>query len=83
MASGGGETVEGMETKMERAKKENELKKYNLNMIYVSGPGHGGNAITSNTYLEGSYSEIYPNITYDEEGLKKLFKQFFYYSFKK
>ena len=52
------------------------INKYNLNMIYISGPGHGGNAIVSNTYLEGTYSEIYPNITEDEEGLKKLFKQF-------
>ncbi len=52
------------------------IKKYNLNMIYLSGPGHGGNAMIANTYLEGSYSEIYPSITEDEEGLKKLFKQF-------
>ena len=52
------------------------IKKYNLNMIYIAGPGHGGNAYTSNTYLEGSYSEIYPNISQDKEGLKKLFKQF-------
>ncbi len=52
------------------------IKKYNLNMMYISGPGHGGQAIVSNVYLEGSYSEIYPNITEDEEGLKKLFKQF-------
>ena len=52
------------------------IKKYNLNMIYISGPGHGGNALVANTYLEGSYSEIYPNITQDEAGLKKLFKQF-------
>ncbi len=52
------------------------IKKYNLNMIYVSGPGHGGNALISNTYLEGTYSEVYPNITQDKEGLKKLFKQF-------
>jgi len=52
------------------------IKKYDLNMIYVSGPGHGGNAIVANTYLEGSYSEIYPNITRDELGMKKLFKQF-------
>ena len=52
------------------------IKKYNLNMIYISGPGHGGNAMIANTYLEGSYSEIYPNITEDEKGLKKLFKQF-------
>ena len=52
------------------------IKKYDLNMIYISGPGHGGNAIVSNTYLEGTYSEIYPNISEDKEGLKKLFKQF-------
>ena len=43
------------------------IKKYDLEMIYLSGPGHGGNAIVSNTYLEGSYSEIYPNITEDLE----------------
>ena len=52
------------------------IKKYNLDMIYISGPGHGGQAMIANTYIEGSYSEIYPNITKDEEGLKKLFKQF-------
>ena len=52
------------------------IKKYDLNMIYISGPGHGGQALVSNTYLEGTYSEIYPSITQDEEGLKKLFKQF-------
>lgn len=52
------------------------IKKYNLNMIYISGPGHGGQVTVSNTYLEGSYTEIYPSITKDEEGLKKLFKQF-------
>ena len=52
------------------------IKKNRLNMIYISGPGHGGNAIVSNVYLEGTYSEIYPDITEDEEGLKKLFKQF-------
>lgn len=52
------------------------IKKYDLSMIYISGPGHGGNAMISNTYLEGTYSEIYPNITEDEEGMKKLFKQF-------
>ena len=45
-------------------------------MIYISGPGHGGNAVVSNVYLEGTYSEIYPEITEDTEGLKKLFKQF-------
>ena len=52
------------------------IKKHKLNMIYVSGPGHGGQAMVANTYLEGSYSEVYPEITEDEEGLKKLFKQF-------
>ena len=52
------------------------IKKYDLNMIYVSGPGHGGNSLVANTYLEGTYSEIYPFITENEEGLKKLFKQF-------
>ncbi len=45
-------------------------------MIYVSGPGHGGPAVVANTYLEGTYSEIYPNISQDEAGLQKLFKQF-------
>jgi xylulose-5-phosphate/fructose-6-phosphate phosphoketolase len=52
------------------------IKKYDLDMIYVSGPGHGGPAVVGNTYLEGTYSEIYPNISQDEAGLKKLFKQF-------
>ena len=52
------------------------IKKYDLNMIYISGPGHGGPALVANTYLEGTYSEIYPNITRDEAGLKRLFKQF-------
>ncbi len=45
-------------------------------MIFVSGPGHGGPAVVGNTYLEGTYSEVYPNISQDEAGLKKLFKQF-------
>ena len=52
------------------------IKKYDLNMIYVSGPGHGGPAVVSNTYLEGTYSEIYPAISQDEAGLQRLFKQF-------
>lgn len=52
------------------------INKYDLNMIYLSGPGHGGNAMVAHTYLEGSYSEIYPNITEDTEGMQKLFKQF-------
>ncbi len=52
------------------------IKKYDLDMIYVSGPGHGGPAVVSHTYLEGTYSEIYPNISQDEAGLRKLFLQF-------
>lgn len=52
------------------------IKNFDLNMIYVSGPGHGGPALVANTYLEGTYSEIYPNISQDEAGLKKLFTQF-------
>ena len=52
------------------------IKKYDLNMIYISGPGHGGPAVISNVYLEGTYTEVYPNITQDEAGLQKLFKQF-------
>ena len=52
------------------------IKKYDLDMIYVSGPGHGGPAVVGNTYLEGTYSEIYPNIGQDEAGLQKLFLQF-------
>ncbi|TWT98759.1 phosphoketolase family protein [Neorhodopirellula pilleata] len=52
------------------------IKKYDLDMIYVSGPGHGGPAVVANTYLEGTYSEIYPDISQDEAGLQKLFLQF-------
>ena len=52
------------------------IKKYDLDMIYISGPGHGGEAIVSNVYLEGSYTDIYKDITMDENGMKKLFKQF-------
>src|ERR1700690_2914153 len=52
------------------------ISKYDLNMIYVSGPGHGGPAVVGNTYLEGTYSEVYPNISQDEAGLQKLFLQF-------
>ena len=52
------------------------IKQYSLNMIYISGPGHGGPALVANTYLEGTYSELYPNITRDVSGLKRLFKQF-------
>jgi xylulose-5-phosphate/fructose-6-phosphate phosphoketolase len=52
------------------------IKKYDLDMFYIAGPGHGGPALVGNTYLEGTYSEIYPDITQDEAGLKKLFTQF-------
>ena len=52
------------------------IKKYDLNMIYITGPGHGGPGLVANTYLEGTYSEVYPNISRDEKGMQKLFKQF-------
>src|SRR5919197_5245982 len=52
------------------------IKKYDLNMIYVTGPGHGGPGLMANTYLEGTYSELYSNISQDEQGLKRLFTQF-------
>ncbi len=52
------------------------INKYDLNMIFITGPGHGAPAIVANTYLEGTYTELYPHITQDEEGLKKFFKQF-------
>ncbi|MDP4078954.1 phosphoketolase [Acidovorax sp. A1169] len=52
------------------------IKKYDLNVLYVSGPGHGGAALVSNVYLEGTWSEVYPEVTMDEAGMKKLFKQF-------
>jgi xylulose-5-phosphate/fructose-6-phosphate phosphoketolase len=52
------------------------IRKYDLDMIYISGPGHGGPAVVANTYLEGTYSEIYPDISQDEAGMRKLFKQF-------
>ena len=52
------------------------IKERDLDMIYVIGPGHGGPGIVANTWLEGTYSEVYPNISQDEEGMKKLFKQF-------
>ncbi len=52
------------------------IKKYDLDMFYISGPGHGGPAVVANTYLEGTYSEVYPDISQDEAGLKKLFTQF-------
>jgi xylulose-5-phosphate/fructose-6-phosphate phosphoketolase len=52
------------------------ISKYDANVIYIAGPGHGGPGIVANTYLEGAYSEVYPNISQDEEGMKRLFKQF-------
>jgi len=52
------------------------INKYDLNMIYLSGPGHGGNAMVAQDWLDGSYSEIYPNISRDKEGMKRLFRQF-------
>lgn len=52
------------------------INKYDLDMILLSGPGHGGNFYIANDYLDGTYSEVYPNITQDEKGLQKLFKQF-------
>lgn len=52
------------------------IKNYGLNVIFVTGPGHGGPAIIANSYLEGVYSKYYPEITEDKEGMKKLFKQF-------
>jgi xylulose-5-phosphate/fructose-6-phosphate phosphoketolase len=52
------------------------IKKFDLDMIFMSGPGHGGPAVVSGTYLEGTYSEVYPNISQDLEGLQRLFKQF-------
>jgi xylulose-5-phosphate/fructose-6-phosphate phosphoketolase len=52
------------------------IKEQDLNVIYITGPGHGGPGLVANTYLEGTYSEIYPHISQDEEGMKRLFKQF-------
>src|SRR5712692_5203538 len=52
------------------------IKKHDLNVVYVAGPGHGGPGLVANTYLEGTYSELYPSISQTEDGMKKLFKQF-------
>src|ERR1700741_3530114 len=52
------------------------IKKNDLNMIYITGPGHGGPGLVANAYLEGTYSEVYPDISADEEGMKRLFTQF-------
>ncbi|UOE52483.1 phosphoketolase family protein [Mucilaginibacter sp. SMC90] len=54
------------------------IKRFDLEIIYISGPGHGGPAVVASTYLEGTYSEVYPDISQDEEGLQKLFTQFSY-----
>src|SRR5947209_7565901 len=52
------------------------IKAHDLDVIYVCGPGHGGPALVANSYLEGSYSELYPNVSEDAEGMRTLFKQF-------
>ena len=52
------------------------ITKYDLSMLHITGPGHGGPGLVANTYLEGTYSEVYPNVSQDEEGLRRLFKQF-------
>ncbi len=51
------------------------IKKYDLDSIYIAGPGHGGPGLVANTYLEGTYSEYYPHVSQDTEGMKRLFKQ--------
>src|SRR5438094_10135590 len=52
------------------------IRQHDLDMIYVMGPGHGGPAAVANAYLEGTYSEVYPQVTLDERGMKRLFEQF-------
>jgi xylulose-5-phosphate/fructose-6-phosphate phosphoketolase len=52
------------------------IKEHDLNVIYITGPGHGGPGLVANAYLEGTYSEVYPNISQDKDGMKRLFKQF-------
>ena len=52
------------------------IKKLDLDMIYITGPGHGGPGLVANAYLEGTYSEVYPNVSQDEQGMKRLFTQF-------
>src|SRR5438552_7269941 len=49
-----------------------------LNVIYITGPGHGGPGLVAHTYLEGTYGEFYPNVSQDEQGMKRLFKQFWF-----
>ncbi|MDE3019198.1 MAG: phosphoketolase, partial [Nitrospirota bacterium] len=52
------------------------IKERSLNVVYIAGPGHGGPGLVANVYLEGTYSEVYPHISQDEEGMQRLFKQF-------
>ena len=52
------------------------IKKHDLDMIYIAGPGHGGPGLVANDYLEGTYGEVYPNVSEDEAGMKRLFTQF-------
>ena len=52
------------------------IRKHDLNMLYIAGPGHGGPALVANTWLEGSYSELYPNVSQDAAGMQRLFRQF-------
>ena len=52
------------------------INEHDLNMIYITGPGHGGPGLVANAYLEGTYTEVYTNIAQDERGMKRLFKQF-------
>ncbi len=52
------------------------IRKYDLSMLYITGPGHGGPGLVANAYLEGTYSQVYPNVSQDEEGMRRLFKQF-------
>src|SRR5438067_305047 len=52
------------------------IRQHDLDMLYIIGPGHGGPALVANAYLEGTYSEVYPDISPDEDGIRKLFKQF-------
>ena len=52
------------------------IKIRDLSIVYIAGPGHGGPALVANVYLEGTYTEVYPNISQDEEGMKRLFIQF-------
>ena len=55
------------------------IKKHNLNMIYITGPGHGGPGLVANADLGGNYSEVYPNTSTDEEGMKRVYHQFSFY----